>query len=286
MKKAKKSPMESYLESHPYLAETAALYLELEARLKEVATPIALPAREELIALAQKGTPLLQKGSLRQLIVKAAAEALPAALARLADLPAPALMQDALKAWGEWAKAAKKTEIKKVFDALVRQEDEQIRDFAARTKLSEPVLRTIGWALLSALVPEDVKAAALWEEAKWDANTCPVCGRPPVMAQLRKEKEGRARFLSCDGCHTVWPYARIGCAYCGNKDLRKMHILEPEGEESMRLDVCDECRAYLKTYQREGEEDVYLHDWATIHLDMLGEEKGLHTEGSVLSARE
>ena len=283
MNKARKSPMESYLESHPYLAETARLYLELEARLKDAVEPIALPAREELIAAAGKGAPVLQKASLRQTLVRTAAEAVPEALARLSELPAPEMMQEALKAWGEWARAAKKTDIKKIFDALVRQEDETLRDFAERARLSEPVLRAVGWALLAALLPKDVKAAELWAEAKWDQPTCPVCGRKPVLAQLRKEKEGRARFLSCDGCHTVWPYARIGCVYCGNRELKNMHILEPEGEEKMRLDVCDACHAYLKTYQREGEESVYLHDWATIHLDMLGEEKGLHKEGSVLS---
>ena len=63
-----------------------------------------------------------------------------------------------------------------------------------------------------------------------------------------------------------------------------MHILEPEGEEAMRLDVCDKCHAYLKTYNEEGEEEVYLRDWATIHLDFLGEEKSLQKKGSVMLA--
>jgi FdhE protein len=65
-----------------------------------------------------------------------------------------------------------------------------------------------------------------------------------------------------------------------------MHILEPEGEPEMRLDVCDECHTYLKTYNEEGAEDVYLRDWATIHLDLLGEEQGLRKKGSVLLASE
>ena len=78
----------------------------------------------------------------------------------------------------------------------------------------------------------------------------------------------------------------LGCVYCQNIDLKKMHILEPEGEPEMRLDVCDECHTYLKTYNEEGAEDVYLRDWATIHLDLLGEEQGLRKKGSVLLASE
>lgn len=274
--------MEAYLKAHPYLKETAELYLAMGKAIKAAAKPLAFPARKALAESAKGAFPVLQQFELQAETVRTAASTLPAALAALARIPAPSKMQDALAAWAIWAKRAKAEERQAFFDNLLRQEDQEIRDFASREKLSEPILRTVGWAILAALVPDDVKSAELWEEVGWQHNYCPVCGRKPVMAQLRKEKEGRARFLACDGCHTVWPYARIGCAYCGNKDLRKMHILEPEGEESMRLDVCDVCRTYLKTYQKEGEEDVYLHDWATLHLDMIGEEKGLRKEGSVL----
>lgn len=86
----------------------------------------------------------------------------------------------------------------------------------------------------------------------------------------------------------------FGCVYCGNQDLKKMKILEPEGEEAMRLDVCEECHAYLKTYQGckqinqaapDGPdecEEIYRHDWATLHLDLAGQEQGLVKRGSAL----
>lgn len=88
--------------------------------------------------------------------------------------------------------------------------------------------------------------------------------------------------------------ARVGCVYCGNQDLKKMKILEPEGEEAMRLDVCEECHAYLKTYQGckqinqaapDGPdecEEIYRHDWATLHLDLAGQKQGLVKRGSAL----
>jgi FdhE protein len=61
-----------------------------------------------------------------------------------------------------------------------------------------------------------------------------------------------------------------------------MHILEPEGQSAIRLDVCDECHAYLKTYNEEGDEGIYLQDWATLHFDMLCEEQNFIKKGSVL----
>ena len=73
-----------------------------------------------------------------------------------------------------------------------------------------------------------------------------------------------------------------------------MKILEPEGEVAMRLDVCVECDAYLKTYQGckqinqaapDGPdecEEIYRHDWATLHLDLAGQEQGLVKRGNAL----
>lgn len=162
----------------------------------------------------------------------------------------------------------------------MQQDDAAIRRLAAEHGLQETSLRLFGWAVIDALVPAEVKDAAVWEEAGWTRNYCPVCGRQPVLAVLRKEQHGRARFLVC--------------VYCGNQDLKKMKILEPEGEEAMRLDVCEECHAYLKTYQGckqinqaapDGPdecEEIYRHDWATLHLDLAGQKQGLVKRGSAL----
>ena len=49
-------------------------------------------------------------------------------------------------------------------------------------------------------------------------------------AIIRQEFQGRARFMLCDGCRTMWEYNRLGCVYCGNDDLKSIHILEIEAE--------------------------------------------------------
>lgn len=99
------------------------------------------------------------------------------------------------------------------------------------------------------------------------------------MAQLRKFNEGRARWLMCGGCRTLWQWRRVGCPYCGNEDLERIHILELDAK--IRLDVCEVCGCYLKTYGAQDEEEIYLRDWTTWHLDLLAEEKKLRKCGAV-----
>lgn len=284
MKTAKKSPMDEYLKKHPFLVETANLQLAMEKILTGAVSPVSFPEKDDIANLVKDGMPLLQQPQLQRTMVKVAAVSLGDCLEALKDMEAPEMMKAAIEAWQSWTAEAELTEIQQFFDCLLRQEDTEIQRFAVDSKLNEVLVRTLGWQIVEVLVPAEVKDPVFWQGIGWKRNYCPVCGRQPVLAQLRKEQEGRARVLVCDGCHTVWPYARIGCVYCGNEDLKEMHILEPEGEEAMRLDVCDKCHAYLKTYNEEGEEEVYLRDWATIHLDFLGEEKSLQKKGSVMLA--
>ena len=145
---------------------------------------------------------------------------------------------------------------------------------------SVTIERLIKWAIIDKLIPQELKSSDVWD--KWLKNYCPVCGRKPVLAQLRKQNEGRARYLKCDGCSTIWRWNRLGCTYCDNEDLKQIHILEIESEPEMRIDVCDKCHSYIKTYNHEGNEDIYLKDWATLHFDLLAEEENLHKVGSVL----
>ena len=150
-------------------------------------------------------------------------------------------------------------------------------DIDASNEITERILK---WSIISKLIPDAVKSSDVWEG--WLKNYCPVCGRKPVLAQLRKQNEGRARYLKCGGCGTMWRWNRLGCTYCDNEDLTKMHILEIEAEPQMRIDVCDKCHSYLKTYNEEGNEHIYLTDWLTLHFDLLAEDENLHKVGSVL----
>ena len=169
--------------------------------------------------------------------------------------------------------------IKKILDATEKFLPRELAEkFLRQEPSTEVLLRKTFWAAVDKLVPEELKR---WERDEWTENFCPICGRRPVLAWLKKFNEGRARHLLCGGCGTLWHWRRVGCPYCGNVDLEKIHILEFDGKQTIRLDVCDECHAYLKTYGEDDETNIYLRDWTTLHLDLLAEEQNLIKCGAV-----
>jgi len=78
----------------------------------------------------------------------------------------------------------------------------------------------------------------------WKHGHCPVCGGLPDLAFL--DGEAGARRLACSRCNSQWPYARIGCPFCGQSDPEQIAYY-PSDDEVYRLYVCQACRRYLKT---------------------------------------
>ena len=276
-----------HLQAHPFLQETAELYTELTAAVQAAVVPATLPEAEACAALVQDGVPLLQNKELQATFVKVAAAALPEVLAACQKRELPEAVHKAVADWAIWSDEASRKEVQHFFQLLLQQQDAEVALFAAQAKLPVTVLRLVGWDIVEALVPGELKQAAFWTEHGWQKNYCPVCGRQPVMAQLKKESEanGAERFLSCGGCHTQWHFTRIGCVYCGNKDSEQLPIFIPD-DGQVRLDACNKCHSYIKTYVGHGQEQVLLQDWATLHLDVLAEEKGLSKHGNVIVAQE
>ena len=108
----------------------------------------------------------------------------------------------------------------------------------------------------------------------WLKGYCPMCGSLPFLSLL-KEEEGK-RYLLCSYCGYQWRIDRLFCPFCNNKDQESLHYLFAEGEEAYRIDLCDQCRQYIKTidYRNLEESDPVLEDLATLHLDLLASQKG------------
>jgi FdhE protein len=112
-------------------------------------------------------------------------------------------------------------------------------------------------------------------ETGWAEGYCPICGKEPKIGEIREE-EGR-RFLFCTQCGFEWRFRRIKCPFCGNEEQQTLAYFTIEGEEKYRVDVCHECKRYIKIVDfRESEEEANLdvEDIATLHLDMLANEEG------------
>jgi FdhE protein len=145
------------------------------------------------------------------------------------------------------------------------------------------LVRFLGWTAARRVLEPVIRGSAAWHgEERWGHGHCPTCGALPPCAQLAPGESARVRFLSCGCCGTRWRYRRIGCPFCGTEAQERLAILEVEGEAELRIDVCNECGGYLKTYTGEGDEELFLADWPTLHLDVLALQRGFQRAGASL----
>jgi FdhE protein len=141
---------------------------------------------------------------------------------------------------------------------------------------SPGLLRYLAWTATARFLRPVVNAFDGWrDEEQWLRCYCPTCGSPPSMAQLVGTDPGRLRLLSCCCCGTRWRYRRLGCPFCESADDHRLSALAIEGEKYLRIDYCQYCRAYLKTYDGEGNETFFLADWTSLHLDIIACDRGL-----------
>jgi FdhE protein len=115
------------------------------------------------------------------------------------------------------------------------------------------------------------------KEKPWKRGYCPVCGSPPGLSVLREEA---ARSLVCGFCSHEWKTSRIYCPFCDNRDHKTLNYFFSEEEKGYRVDVCDQCKKYVKTVDtREVGHPFYplLEQVSTLHLDFLAQKQGLES---------
>jgi FdhE protein len=108
----------------------------------------------------------------------------------------------------------------------------------------------------------------------WSEGYCPICGKEPKIGQIRGEE---GRFLFCNQCGFDWHFLRIKCPFCSNEEQQSLAYFTVEGDEQYRVDVCNECKRYIKIVdfrQSKREPNLDVEDIATLHLDILANEEG------------
>jgi FdhE protein len=132
------------------------------------------------------------------------------------------------------------------------------------------------WSIGSRFLRDVIPAFGRWrDEEKWMRPSCPTCGAAPAMAQLVGSDPGRMRMLCCGCCRTRWRYRRTGCPFCRTEDDHRLTGFALAGEGRLRVDYCEQCNGYLKTYIGEGNESLWLSEWASLHLDVVARDRGL-----------
>jgi FdhE protein len=146
---------------------------------------------------------------------------------------------------------------------------------AALAPPSAGLLRYLGWTAMARFLRPVVSAYGAWrDEERWLRRYCPTCGSLPAMAQLTGVEPGRLRLLSCGCCGTRWQFKRTGCPFC-EVDSQRLASVTVDGEAGLRIDHCESCGGYLKTYDGQGDETLLLSDWSSLHLDLVAHDRGL-----------
>lgn len=118
---------------------------------------------------------------------------------------------------------------------------------------------------------------------EWTGRACPACGGLPQASVIAEESGefmgGSPRSLVCGRCAGWWTFPRATCTWCGEDDPRRLASYVPDGRPFVRIDACEICSSYVKTFDlREagGIEVVPLvDDVATVSLDVWAHEQGL-----------
>ena len=275
------SSFDKWLKEHPYLKEIGSFHRVLSKAIEgfdkeQFSKDLPVSDLEEIKQGYSKGVPLLSSlteinmvtgiaGSLFKKIVNALLEA---------DLPSKTLEQvKALRGYIEKVPDLPRRLIRLVIKGSSDSKPEELE--SVFNDVNEGFVNFLAWSSLSAILePLREVTGELLEEKPWRKGYCPLCGHLPAMGQLIRTKRGRERELICGCCKMKWTYRRIGCPYCGNENVNTLKLIEFVEMPEMRLDTCEECKAYVKTYINQGNEQVALADWSTLHLDLIGKNKG------------
>lgn len=256
-----------WLSRHSYLEPVAQLHTLIDDAVAgiPVENPCA-PIWDDYTADFQQGVPLLES-SPAIIDITATASAMMLLIEKMSSSPLP-------------GKLAQET---RSLDSELRCDPDAPRraiawmlDRDVYASASPGLLRYFGWTVLARHLCPIVPEFARWrDEERWLRSYCPTCGSRPGMAQLVGTDPGRLRLLSCGRCKTRWRYLRTGCPFCENQNDHRLTVLSIEGEGGLRIDYCEACHGYLKTYDGEGSENVLLVDWTSIHLDVIACDRGL-----------
>ena len=256
--------LDLWLEAHSYLRPVADLSAQVDRALSGIdVLDTRIPDWEDYRADFLAGVPLLES-------------------AAAVDLEPGGRMAGALVGRLASESSGKLAAETRALDTALRSElqaSRRIADFLLGDETLTPpfpgLLRYLAWTAMAQFLRPVVKAFDGWrDDERWLRRYCPTCGSLPAMAQLVGVESGRRRLLACGCCGTRWQFKRTGCPFC-ETDSQRLSSVTIEGEPGLRIDHCESCGGYLKTYDGQGNETFLLADWSSLHLDLIAHDRGL-----------
>lgn len=263
-----------WLARHPYLQPVADLHAQVDAVLAEVIIPSpTIPMWDDYLDDFYSGVPLL-RSSMIAIDLNPVETAVAALLEELGSKTLPGTLAEEARALN--------AELHRDPDAP-RRAVGWLLDGDSFAPTSPGLLQYLGWTVLARYLRPIVAAFESWrDEERWLRKYCVTCGASPAMAHLVGIDPGRLRLLSCGRCGTHWRYRRTGCPFCEKEGDLPLTVVAVEGEDGLRIDHCNACGGYLKTYNGQGSESVLLADWTSLHLDVVALDRGLKRLASSL----
>jgi FdhE protein len=161
-----------------------------------------------------------------------------------------------------------------------------VAEAARRAGLDSHLLITIvDYAARPSLRAGAAAVRELAGQCHWTQGTCPCCGAPPLLAELRSggSSPGGAeqeRVLRCGRCLAAWAFSRLRCVGCGETRHQQLSYLHGAGEGAFRrADVCSTCGTYLKSIAVLAPLtmlELLDLDLATAALDVAAVEQSFH----------
>ncbi|ABS27238.1 formate dehydrogenase accessory protein FdhE [Anaeromyxobacter sp. Fw109-5] len=264
-----------WIEAHPYLEGVAAFQALVEAAAAQAAPIARRPAWDAYAADLAAGVPLLRSARAGLDVAPEGAAALRAVTAAVSRAALPPAIATAAKALDEALSAPRAAEAAIAWLVCGSPEKGQPEGGG--------LVRYLGWTALQRVLAPIVAEFDRWrDEERWRRGECPTCGSAPTMGTLVSVAEGRGRQLACGCCRTRWTFKRVACPFCDNEDANRLGVLELEQEPGLRLDVCEACKGYVKTYTGTRDLELVLSDWPTLHLDVLARDRGYRRLGTSL----
>jgi FdhE protein len=259
--------MELWLGTHSYLRPLADLTAQVDRAMAEIEVLEGrMPDWEDYLADFLAGVPLFHSTDIA-IDLEPAGRMVGALLGRLASETSSGTLEAEARALD--------TKLRNEPQASHRIADFLLGDETLRASFPG-LLRYLAWTATARFLRPMVNAFNRWrDEEQWLRRYCPTCGSLPAMSQLVGVDPGRMRLLSCGCCGTRWQFRRIGCPFCESADGHRLSALAIEGEKHLRIDYCQSCRAYLKTYDGTGSENLFLADWTSVYLDIIARDRGL-----------
>ena len=257
-----------WLVKHPYLQRVADLQAQVDAAVAEVPIPGAsVPRWDDYTSDFHAGIPLLLSSK-----IAIDFQDMERVLTSLVEALALKLLPGRLAQDSRTLEAQLHGDLDSPRRALA-----WLLDNVSFTPTNPGLLRYLGWTVLARYLSPLVEAFSGWrDEERWLRSYCPTCGALAAMAQLVGTDPGRLRFLSCGCCRSRWRYRRTGCPFCQSEDNHRLAVVAVEGEAGLRIDYCEACSGYVKTYEGQGSESVLLADWTSLHLDVIARDRGLN----------